>query len=640
MCGIAGALGSGPSARVVEVTRRLTRALAHRGPDGEAFWVWPHERGGRLIDSALPSAAAIAVGHRRLSIVDLVTGDQPMSNEDGTVWVTLNGEIYNQRALRAALEKRGHHFRTTADTEVLVHGWEEWGDELFGRLNGIFALVLVDTGSQEVILARDPAGVKPLYVGVESGITWWGSELGPAVGAGIATGAIDDDAVKLFLLFRFVPSPRTIRTRAWKVPPSHYLRLSLRDAGYAPDFKFYASTIRSAAEPRSEADWCESLGTELEAAVARQLMSDVAVGSLLSGGVDSSVVTALMGRHLDQPPQAFGVGFASEGARNEVALGASAARELRVPFEGTQLTDNEYLAAWPASFARVGEPIGNSGGWLVEMLCRTVRRSHKVVLSGQGADEPLGGYPRHMVERLRRLGRFAPGLSALVAGRIIGGDAGNRLRRVVNAPTRLDRYLEIFTVVPAEAVDGAVRGGAAARDLGREAVARWMPAESSDALNDLLQVDSRLSLADDLLIVADHFSMASSVELRVPFLDLEFLDLVGRMPSRFKISRLGERKWLYRRSARAILPPALGDRLCGWRARLGGKLGFATPVDRWFSARGGPLADAAAWAGAFGSIAGGDRDGFGRLTATSAHLGVRGKLALYSLSQWLQAQPA
>ena len=644
MCGLAGALSSTPSARVPHVVLHLTEALRHRGPDGEGFWADTAVARGRVDREGLPGHAQLALGHRRLSIVDLATGDQPMANEDGSVWVAFNGEIYNHRELRRALEAVGHRFATQADTEVLVHGWEEWGEGVLARLNGIFALVLVDRGRNLTLLARDPVGVKPLYVGVTDGLTWWASELDAARRAGVAQGELSRDALKLFLLFRFIPAPVAILEHTWKIPPGHYVVLRPPDAGVAPRFRPYQTTVHSTATPRGKGEWREALLGEIDTAVGRQLMSDVPVGSLLSGGVDSSLVTMMMDRRLPDHPQTFGIGFRSQGARSEVLAGERAARELGVPFTATWVEDDAYLAEWPVAIAQVGEPIGNSGGLLVNLLCRTVAGTHKVVLSGQGADEPLGGYPRHLAERLRVLGRLAPRFSGWMTDRLLGDGSGARLRRVLRATDRVDRFFEILSVVDSPIVDALISGGTPARELGRQAVGRWIPEEDSgDTLNELLRVDARLSLADDLLTIADHFSMRASVELRVPFLDLQLLDLIERMPSRYKVSRIGERKWLYRQGAARRLPPHLARELCGVRARLGRKQGFTTPLERWFASNGGALGDPARWLkplvtrelllpNAVASFTG--------PTGRQRGASMRQLLAVYSLSQWVEAARA
>ncbi len=640
MCGIAGVLSRASHPAVPATAISLTAGLRHRGPDGEAFWADTGAPGGRLGQDRIPPTASLILGHRRLSIVDLATGDQPMANEDGAVWVAFNGEIFNHRELRETLIAVGHRFRTQADTEVLVHGWEEWGTDLLPRLNGIFALALTDRRQGVTLLARDPIGVKPLYVGIHEGLTWWASELGAARRAGVLDGSLSPEGLKLYLLFRFIPAPQSIFASAWKLPPSHYVLLRAEDAGRQPRWQPFQTRIRSSMGPRTPEDWRAALLAELDAAVTRQLMSDVPVGSLLSGGVDSSVVTSVMSHALPYAPHAFGIGFRSHGDRSEVLAAQRAADALRVPFTPTWVNDADYLAGWPEAFALMSEPIGNSGGLLVHLLCRTVGRTHKVVLSGQGADEPLGGYPRHMAERLRRVGRLAPGVSSWVADRVIGAGAGHRLERVLSARDALDRYLEILAVLDPETVDAMVPYGPAARELGRTSIRRWIPEEASgDSLNDLLRVDARLSLADDLLTVADHFSMRASVELRVPFLDLAFLDLAERMPSRYKVSMFGERKWLYRQAAIRSLPPSVARIVGGVRGRVGPKMGFTAPLARWFSDGDGTLGPLAHWLEpllARGVLV---REATTKLLADrSPSERQRELLSLYALSQWVAAR--
>jgi asparagine synthase (glutamine-hydrolysing) len=583
MCGIAGAVSGSPSSELGGVVLELTRALVHRGPDGEGFWLGDH-LGGDLVDEArLSQPAEVVLGHRRLSIVDIDGGAQPMSNEDGTVWVSFNGEIYNQSELRAELEGCGHRFATRADTEVLVHGWEEWGESLFGRLNGIFAFALIDTSRRTLLLVRDPAGVKPLYVGTSEGIFWWASELEAAIAARVLSRKVSPEALKLFLTFRFVPSPWTLFESAWKVPPGHFARLTIGEPVSEPRFRSYECVIRSTAEPQTRGEWREALVDELEGAVTRQLMADVPVASLLSGGVDSSLVTHLMTEHLPYPPETFGIGFESDGSASETVAARLAADVLEVPHHSRSVLDAEYFGMWPIVLSEFGEPIANTSALLVRLICQDVHRSHKVVLSGQGADEPLGGYPRHLVERLYRYGRAAPSLSQAGTSRLFGHDNGERLVRALRARDRVDRYIEILSVVPPTTVDLLVSGASSsALELAREVLTRWVDGDApADSVNELLRVDARMSLADDLLIVGDHCAMRSSVELRVPFLDLQLLELVERMPSRYKVSRLGKRKWLYREAAADRLPSELANRICV-PERVKPKRGFSTPLGRWF----------------------------------------------------------
>ncbi|HXQ28641.1 MAG TPA: asparagine synthase (glutamine-hydrolyzing) [Gemmatimonadales bacterium] len=569
MCGIAGAIGT-DGADVTAVLERLTGALRHRGPDGEGF----HYVRGR----------AAGLGHRRLAIVDLVTGAQPMTNESETVWVTYNGEIYNQLELRQDLVALGHRFRTTSDTEVLVHGFEAWGPGLFGRLNGIFAFGLLDarTDPGQLWLVRDPVGAKPLYLGYRGGTWWFASELGAARTSGLVDTGLRPEAIPEFLVYRFIPSPGTPFRHAWKVPPGHSCVLSLSGPPAEPTFARYDTRFAPAVVPNTEGEWAEALRAELVRAVRRQLMSDVPLGTLLSGGVDSTIVTGVMRDALAEPPQAFAIGFADHDGPQELGPAREAARALSVPLTEVEVGAGPYVESWLNQVAALGEPIADTSSGLVAVLCREVHATRKVVLTGQGADEPLGGYPRHAAERwypwARHLRRILPSVPA----RFAASDRVARLARVAAEPDPARRYTEILAVFsPAQAAE--LTGQRGAVDLCVAPMTRAIGDPDTDSVNRLLRADAHLSLADDLLTVADHTSMASSVELRVPFLDLQLLALIERMPSRYKVSRLGERKWLYRKAVRPLLAPALRRKLLGWRARTGRKLGFATPLERWAS---------------------------------------------------------
>ena len=571
MCGIAGMVSRDARADVTTGVEALTAALAHRGPDGTGF---RYLRG-----------RSIGLGHRRLSIVDLKGGAQPMTNEDGRVWVILNGELYNHLELRRELERKGHRFATRADTEVLVHGWEEWGEALCERLNGIYAFALYDgRGGGELCLVRDPVGVKPLYVGVAGENWWFASELQAAKRAGLLGAELRPDAFDEYLVYRFVPSPGTFYRQAWKVPPGHILHLFPDRLPSHPEFRSFTPRFEPTFVPSTKAGWAEALREGLRAAVRRQLMSDVPVGSLLSGGVDSTVVTSLMSESLPEPPATFAIGFADHPELNELSQAQRAAAALGVSLTPVAMPDSEYLATWPIQVASIAEPIANSAALLVGLLCGTVQKTHKVVLTGQGADEPLGGYPRHVAARFYPLLRLTRPFLGVLSEGVLSSDRVARLRRIAGSSDEPRRFVETLAVFsPEEAV--ALTGHKIDAEALVEPVRYWLGGtaiDDKDPVNRFLLMDARLSLADDLLIVADHMSMSRSVELRVPFLDLQLLALIERMPSRFKISRIGERKWLYRDAVRPLLPPFLRSALTGWRSRLGRRLGFATPFESWF----------------------------------------------------------
>jgi asparagine synthase (glutamine-hydrolysing) len=629
MCGIAGLATNAPDAARTAQAFAATRSLHHRGPDETRLLTVQAGVANVVGPDAETVAADVVAGSCRLSIIDLEGGHQPMANEQSTVWVTYNGEIYNHMELRRELERLGHRFRTQADTEVLVHGWETWGVDLFPRLNGIFAFAIVDLAQREVVLGRDPLGVKPLYIGTGEDATWWSSELAAAVDAGLADGALSNDAIRLFLTFRFVPSPYAVRERAWKVPPGSFVRLDLGKVGREPQFQSYTSRIRSQLEPHSRREWRDALAAELEAAVTRQLMSDVPLASLLSGGVDSTLTTYFMRKHLAAAPESFAIGFSSDGAENEALQAAAAADELDVPLHARVLEDSDYAREWSALVSRFGEPTANTSSAMLHAICVDVGRTHKVTLCGQGADELLGGYPRHVAERVYRFCRRAPTVAGLVAARFFGEDGAERIRRLLAADDRLDRYVEIFAHIPPAEVDALLPGGST-HELARSIVAQWADAEPpADVLNELLRVDARMSLADDLLMVADLCSMYESVELRVPFLDLAFVELVERMPSRYKISSLGARKRLYGEAAAVRLPAAsrrrLEPSLRPWRR----KRGFSPP-------RGNPFVAASA-ADPTRSLTESDLFAKEAVARTLDH-GGRRRDVLLALGSWLAAQ--
>lgn len=570
MCGLAGLLAWDPTADVTRPLERLSLELVHRGPDDCGI--------------ELCRGRSIGLVHRRLSIVDVAGGHQPMASEDGSVQVVFNGEIYNHADLRRQLEQSGHRFATRADTEVLVHGWEEWGTALFPRLNGIFSAAILDarasTAEPIVTLVRDPVGAKPLYLGRWTGGWWFSSELAAARRAGLAGTSLDRTALGEFLVYRFVPAPRTMFEGTWKVPAGKFVRLASDDR-HDPAFHGYANGFEPARLPRSTAEWAEALRDGLVEAVRRQLMSDVPVGSLLSGGVDSTVVTSLMCGNDGPAPQCFAIGFDAEPDAGELGAARRAAAALGVSLREVVATDASYLAQWRSQLAGAGEPIANSGVTLVGLLCAEVARSHKVVLSGQGADELVGGYPRHVAERFYPWARHLGWLWRALPESAASSDRMQRMVRLTGAEDEAGRFADTLSVfTPTAAAAMVASGPAAALIQPVRDVLTDVP--DGDGVNRLLAVDRRLSLADDLLLVADQMSMAHSVELRVPFLDLPLVSLIERMPSRLKVSRTGSRKWFYRDAVAPLLPASVRGQLLGIRARHGRKRGFATPMERWF----------------------------------------------------------
>jgi asparagine synthase (glutamine-hydrolysing) len=540
---------------------RMIPALRHRGPDGEGTW---------------RCGPALLV-HTRLAIIDLAGGRQPLVSEDGTSALAVNGEIYNHLRLRRDLEARGHVFATRSDSEVILHGYEEWGLDVVDRLNGIFAFVLWDGHRSRLVTARDHFGVKPLY--------WWsdGRRLAAAseIGALLATGAPgvapDPIAMEHLLAWRFVPAPRTLFEGIHKLPAAAMLIFDERGPSVR-SFRRPPGTPIDGATP-SELE-CRLRG-ELLAAVERQMMSDVPYGAFLSGGLDSSAIAASMARAGCGRPQTFTVGFPGHGGRlDERPAAASTARVVGACHHETAMRMGDFLAELGPTVRRVEEPCGTASAPAALQLSRFTAQNVKVVLSGQGADEPLGGYQRHQAAAAMAVLDGVP--SILHAPLRRAACALPRNERVKRAAELLaagrgrERLLQVFEITTADTRSALSRGPAADAARERAALAAEVLADvqDRDPLEQALYLDTHLFLPDQLLVWGDKTSMAWGLEQRVPFLDVELMRYVERIPARLRVRRL-QRKWLYRRSLRGLLPEDVLRRR---------KHPFATPYDEWLRA--------------------------------------------------------
>src|SRR4051812_13094112 len=535
----------------------MAAALHHRGPDGSGV-----ERLGPAL-----------LVHTRLAIIDPAGGHQPLWSEDERCAVVVNGEIYNHLALRERLEALGHRFRTHSDSEVIVHAYEEYGVDCVGHLNGIFAFALWDAAHERLVLARDPFGVKPLY--------WWSdgrrlaaaSEVGALLSAGIVSPRIDPLALDHMLAWRFVPAPRTIFTGVSKLPPASLLVVQ----GGAPRLQSYRRPPGELLAGVSADELATELRGQIVAAVQRQLMSDVGYGAFLSGGVDSAAVVAAIRASDADPPRTFTIGFPEQRSRDERAAAADTARSLGTRHRDTTMRQQDYLQALATPIAHLEEPCGSQSAPALFELSRFAAREVKVVLSGQGADEPFGGYRRaQAAAALRWLEPVPSGAGAplrRLADALPRAERARRGARLIGARAGLERVLAVF-----EITDPALRSGLTGVDaeegaLERSALAAEVLAgvPSDDPLDQALYLDSHVLLPDSLLLYGDKMSMASGLEHRVPFLDLELMRFVERIPGRVRV-RHGVRKWLYRRAIHELVPAA---------ALARPKQGFTTPYDRW-----------------------------------------------------------
>ena len=566
MCGISG-IFEFDQARVVEreAVHRMNESLRHRGPDDEGIFIGP----------------GIGLGHRRLSIIDVAGGHQPISNEDGTVWVMFNGEIYNYAELRHELLSKGHMFTTRSDTEAIVHLYEECGEECFARLRGMFAIVIWDSKQRRVLLARDRVGKKPLYYYADRNRIIFGSELKAILAADAIPRAVDPLAVCDYFSLSYIPTPRTIYKSVRKLQPAHYLVVSAAGMREAPYWRLSFSNAKN----HSEEEWCEIIREQLCEATRVRLMSEVPLGAFLSGGVDSSSIVAMMSRLMDRPVTTCSIGFSAQEydesgfARQVAAQFKSDHHEDVVEVEALDVVDK---LAW-----HYDEPFADSSAVPTYYVSKIARRTVTVALGGDGGDENFAGYRRYVFDRmenrmrdlvpapLRRavfgpLGRWYPGLAwaprPLRAKATLQSLSRSPLEGYFNSISvfRPDEKAQLFT-----------------RDFQRQLAdydsldvlrKHYDEADTTDPLSRIQYVDIKTYLPDDILTKVDRASMAVSLELRAPILDHQFMEVVASIPSGLKL-RGGNGKYIFKKAMEPLLPRDILYRP---------KQGFAIPLDRWF----------------------------------------------------------
>jgi asparagine synthase (glutamine-hydrolysing) len=595
MCGIIGIVAApGAPPPVEAVGRAMNAAITHRGPDDEGLYC----------------DAQAMLGMRRLSIIDLAGGHQPVHNEDSTVQAVFNGEIYNFRELRAELEARGHRFYTHSDTEVIVHGYEEWGDGVLPRLDGMFAFALWDTRKRSLLVARDRFGEKPLFYDTRGNRLAFASELKSLLAVPGFVGEIDPDAVRAYVCFGYVPTPGSIFRGVRKLPPGHFLRYV---DGKTTLERYYTLSL-GPKHNKSEADAEEELAHLLDDAVKSRLVSDVPFGAFLSGGLDSSVVVALMSRHLSQPVRTFSIGF-REAAYNELSDARRVAQHLG--------TEHHELVVEPDAVSLLqdlvwylDEPFADSSAVPTYLVSKLARQHVKMVLTGDAGDEAFAGYDRYLrFLELERVGPLKPAAAAAsdLVGRLVPGSRGYRLRRIAER-LRLpfpDSYLSGVALTRADVADALL--GPATRGQGQShygslaSVVR--DADGLDALDRCVAIDFGSYLPDDILVKLDRMAMANSLEGRAPFLDPKVVEFAVRLPPGQRVQG-GRGKHLLRRAAARWLPADVLKKP---------KQGFAIPLGDWFR---GPLRGLAA--DILGSRAFAER---GLIDAAAAQRYLRGHLA-------------
>src|ERR1700674_4295598 len=567
MCGICGVAGGNPAGGR-ELVGRMCSALAHRGPDDE---------GSVHLDG-------VTLGMRRLSIIDLEGGHQPMPNEDSTVWAIQNGEIYNHLELRELLVAAGHSFNTQSDTEVLVHGYEEWGEAMVDRLNGMFAFAVLDRRRGVVLLARDRMGIKPLHYAIDGKRLVFASELKALLRDPALRREIDPVALDQYLAYEFVPSPRSIVLGIDKLQPAHILTWSVRDGTHRIR-RYWSPELGVADGHRSLDEESERLREVLRESVRKELISDVPLGVFLSGGIDSSAVAAMM-TQLGGDVKSFSVGVAARSF-DESAHAREVARHLGTEHHELTLEPAMLLGLIPRLHVLLDEPLGDASIIPTYLLSAFTRRHVKVALGGDGGDELFAGYPTMQAHRLASYYLRAPrvlrrGLVEPIVRRLpVSRDNLSfdfRAKRFVSGAAhpvaeRHQRWMGSFDTAERVAVLAPdVRAEVAARDgsvLGVEF-------SSLDALNQVLMLDMRLYLENDILVKLDRASMMASLEGRVPLLNNDFVAYATGLPLSLKLRGLRS-KFLLKRALRGLLPERILSRP---------KKGFGIPVAEWFR---GPL---------------------------------------------------
>lgn len=563
MCGICGQYNFVDHAPVAtQRIKAMSDSIVHRGPDDEGYHF----------------AEGLGLGFRRLSIIDLAGGHQPMSDAEETVWVVFNGEIYNFPELRHELEGRGHVFRTRSDTEVIIHGYKQWGLDVFNHLNGMFGVALWDDKSKRLALARDSAGIKFVYYRVDGGTVVFGSELRAVLAAVATRPGIDMTALNLFLRYRYTPSPLTLYEGVRKLAPG---TMAVFERGRFRVERWHRSQPALFTPPKSDAEATEELLEIYKRALRRHLLSDVPVGLLLSGGMDSGLLLGLLRLYGEKWPT-YTVGYGQAAYEDdELADAAATARIFDSDHAAVQLDQSKFQQALPAIVAMLEEPIAASSIVPMYFVCERARQDVKVALVGQGPDELFGGYTRHLGVQYGALWRGMPawlrhGVESGV-GRLSRNEALKRGVYSLGIEDRMRRYQNVFSLMPGNMVDSLFQKDRLPEGAGDSIVDLWADLEQemqeTDELGGFQVLEVRSSLPDELLIYADKLSMAHGLEVRVPYLDKEIIEYAQRLPASFKV-RFGQRKWLHRRVCEKFLPQEILRRK---------KRGFAVNVvDQWF----------------------------------------------------------
>ena len=562
MCGICGQYNFGDHSSVeAERIKKMTDTLIHRGPDDEGYYL----------------SGPIGLGFRRLSIIDLEGGHQPMTDQKKSVWVIFNGEIYNFPDLKIELESYGHVFRTKSDTEVIVNGYKQWGTDVLNHLNGMFGLAIWDKKNNRLVLARDRMGIKLIYYKIKSGCLIFGSEIRAICAFASEKLEVDTIALNLFLRYRYTSSPLTIFQGVKKLAPGTCL---IVEKG-SPRIERWWNFKPVPFDPMPTIEEAEEELLELYSrAVKRQLISDVPLGLLLSGGIDSGLLLALMNKN-GRSWKTYTVGYGENFSDDELSDAANTAKLLNSQNISIQIDQKTFEQSLPKIISSLEEPIASSSIVPTYHVCERARCEVKLALIGQGPDELFGGYKRHLGVHYGNYWRAIPKPFRLLLKNVLSllprRESIKRGLYSLDVPQRMKRYQQVFSIMHEDKIDGLFQDRILSDGAGDKILNCWEDIEQllsdTDELGGLNFLEVRSSLPDELLMYADKLSMAHSLELRVPYLDHEVVEYVEQLNASFKI-RYGSRKWLHKQVCRKFLPKEIIQRK---------KRGFAVNVvDEWF----------------------------------------------------------
>ncbi|WP_353063313.1 asparagine synthase (glutamine-hydrolyzing) [Tunturibacter psychrotolerans] len=562
MCGICGQYNFGDRAPVSrQSVERMAKSISHRGPDDEGYYV----------------AGPLGLGFRRLSIIDLEGGHQPMSDQEELVWVIFNGEIYNFPDLKRELEAFGHLFRTKSDTEVIVHGYKQWGDDVLNHLNGMFGLAIWDVLQERLVVARDPFGIKLIYYKIDRDHLYFGSEIRAIQSVTEEQPDVDPNALNMFLRYRYTPSPYTMFKGIRKLAAGTML---VCEKGTGSLRRWYRYQPAPFSPMKSIGEAQEELLELYKQSIKKHLLSDVSVGLLLSGGIDSGLLLALMNLY-GKSWRTYTVGYGSSFSDDELTDAGETAALFSSQHTEVTLDKSTFEGMLQTIVSCLEEPIASSSIVPMYFLCKRAREEVKVALIGQGPDELFAGYRRHLGVRY---GAYWMGIPSWIRSSIASGittlPRNETLKRglySLDVKDRLRRYQHVLSLLPGNEIDGLFQDEMLEHYAGDEILECWkdlFPLMSeTDELGGFQFLEMRSTLPDELLMFGDKLSMAHGLEVRVPYLDKDLVEYVERLPANFKV-RNGSQKWLHRQVCQDLLPKRFMRRK---------KRGFAVNVvDDWF----------------------------------------------------------